>query len=418
MTCTGAPPGPGEAKISGYTAFRHRDFRLHCAARLLFGVALSMQSVAIGWYVYSVTNSALALGFSGLASFLPSLLLTPFTGHVADTHSRKRIVGLSFLVCAAASLGLFCIAYLHLRDVLPIYACIVVAGSAKAFANPAAQALTPNLVPKDQFANAITWYSSAWSAANISGPAIGGFLYVLGPTTAFAAAILAFASAATSSLLIRHAPRTGLVRERISWATISAGLRFIYSRQVIFGAISLDLVAVLFGGATALLPIIAKHALHTGPWGLGLLRASPAIGAIAMGAALAHAPITFGAGKKMLGAVGVYGAAIAAFAFSSSLALSMALLALAGAADQVSVVVRHTMVQTETPDDMRGRVAAVNSIFIGASSDLGEFESGATAALLGAIPAIAFGGAMTIVLALAWSVLFPRLRKRDRLIER
>lgn len=413
-----ARPDAGGDKKSTYTAFRHRDFRLHCAGRLLSGVALSMQNVAIGWYVYSVTNSALALGFSGLASFLPSLLLTPFTGHVADTHDRKTIVGAAYSLCACSSIGLFLIAYLQLRNVLLIYACIVLVGSARAFANPAGQALTPNLVPREDLQNAVTWYSSAWSAANISGPAIGGLLYVLGPTIAFGCALVGFASAALCAFLIHFAPQVGAIRDRMSWKTISAGLHFIASRQVIFGAISLDLVAVLFGGATALLPIVAKVTLHTGPWGLGLLRASPAVGAIAMGAFLAHVPLRSGAGKKMLASVGIYGLAIIAFGFSANLALSMLLLALAGASDQISVVVRHTMVQTDTPDEMRGRVSAVNSIFIGASSDLGEFESGVTAALMGAIPAIIFGGVMTTVLAGGWAVIFPGLRKRDMLVER
>jgi MFS family permease len=412
-----ARPDSGGDKVSSYTAFLHHDFRLHCAGRLFYGAALSMQTVAIGWYVYSVTNSALALGFSGLASFAPSLLFTLFAGHVADTHNRKLVVGTAFTLSACSSLALVLIAYLQIRNVLPIYVCIGLVGSARAFADAAAQALTPNLVPAEHFANAVTWYSSAWSAANISGPAIGGLLYIFGPTVAFGCAFMAFAIAAVSAFLIRYAPQGGVIRERIRWETLSAGLHFVASRQVIFGAISLDLVAVLFGGVTALLPIVAKEILHTGPWGLGLLRASPAVGAILMGTLLAHAPIRSGAGKKMLVAVGIYGLATAAFGFSTSLALSMVLLAILGGADQVSVVVRHTMVQSETPDEMRGRVAAVNSIFTGSSTSLGEFESGVTAAWLGTISAIVLGGLMTILLAGGWAALFPSLRNRDKLVE-
>ena len=403
---------------SSFAAFRYRDFRLHCAGRFLSGVALNIQSVAIGWYVYSITGSALALGLSGLASFLPSLIFAPFTGHVADTRNRKRISAVAFSLCASASAGLVAIALLGVRDVLPIYACVVLVGSARAFASPASQALTPNLVPLSELANAITWYSSSWSAANISGPAIGGLLYVLGARFAFGCALTLFIFAAICMVLIRYAPRPGTVRERVTWATLSAGLKFIHSRQVVFGAVTLDLVAVLFGGATALLPIVAKEILHAGPLALGLLRASPAIGAIAMGALLAHRPIASRAGRKMLVAVALYGLAVIAFGLSKSLPLSMVLLAVVGASDQISVVVRHTMVQSETPDEMRGRVAAVTSIFIGATTDLGEFESGITAYWFGAVAAIVLGGAMTSLVAALWAAMFPKLRNRNALVER
>ena len=405
-----------DRKHSGYVAFEHRDFRLHCAARLLFGIALSMQSVAIGWYVYSVTKSALALGLSGLASFLPAACLAMFTGHVADSFDRRRVVSLAFATCSIGSFGVLMIAFAGSSNVQLIYACIVVIGASRAFANPAAQALTPNLVPKEHFANAVTWYSSAWSTSRIVGPALGGLLYIVGPSVPFVAAFLVFTSAALCEAFVSTSSKPQGGRGTITWATLSAGLRFIWSRQVIFGGIALDLVAVLFGGATALLPIVAQDILHVGPWGLGLLRSSPAIGALARGAFLAHMPIRGTAGKKMLIAVGVYGIATMAFGLSESLILSMALLATVGASDQISVVVRHTMVQSETPDEMRGRVAAVNSIFISGSSDLGEFESGVTAAWWGTVPAIVFGGAATLMFAGLWAVLFPQLRDRDQLV--
>lgn len=405
------------AASNGYVAFRYRDFRLHCAARLLYGIALSMQAVAIGWYIYSVTHSALALGLSGLSSFLPAACMSLFTGHVADTYNRRIILSLSFAVASMASLTLFLIAWFGVRDVTSIYACIIVAGMARAFANPSAQALTPNLVPKEHFANAVTWYSSAWSCARIVGPALGGLLYIIGPTAPFLFAFVTITIAATCVFLIENPgpPRKGA--GAITWETLSAGLRFIHSRKVILGGISLDLFAVLFGGATALLPVIAQDVLHTGPWGLGLLRSSPAIGAILMGAVLAHWPIAGAAGKKMLVAVAVYGVATILFGFSANLFLSMALLAIVGASDQISVIVRHTVVQSETPDDMRGRVAAVNSIFVSGASDLGEFESGVTAWWWGAFGSIVFGGAATIACAMAWAKLFPALRDRDRLVE-
>lgn len=402
---------------AGFAAFHFRDFRFHCAGRFFLGIGLNVQSVAIGWYVYSITGSALALGFAGLAAFLPAIAFVPITGHVADTHNRRTIVALSFALCACSSAGLLTIVLLHVTQLAPIYACIVLTGTGRAFSNPAMQALTPNLVPPEHFANAVTWFSSAWSAANISGPAIGGFIYILGPRFAFATSCAVFAAAAVCMALIRYAPRTGAVRERIRLSTITAGLTFIRSRQEIFGAISLDLVAVLFGGATALLPIVADQVLASGPWALGLLRASPAIGAIGMGAWLAHHPIRSRAGSKMLISVALYGVALIGFGLSHWLALSMALLAVSGAADQISVVVRHTMVQSDTPDDMRGRVSAVNAIFIGASGDVGEFESGLTAFWFGVIPAIVLGGALTVLTAGAWAAMFPKLRRRNKLVE-
>ena len=408
--------GSGGDVHSGYAAFRSRDFRFHCAARLLFGVALSMQTVAVGWYVYAVTQSALALGFSGLASFLPPAFFALFAGHVADSYNRRVIVSIAFAFCAMGSFGLLSLVLAGSGDVRLIYACLLVVGSARAFANPAAQALTPNLVPREVFANAVTWYSSAWSTSRIIGPALGGLLYLLGPTAPFIAACTLFACASlcVAALSIAMRPQAG--RGPITWVTLSAGLRFIHSRQVILGAISLDLVAVLFGGATALLPIVAQDILHVGPWGLGLLRSSPALGAIAMGAWLAHSPIRGRAGKSMLIAVAVYGLAIIGFGLSGLLILSMLMLAISGAADQISVVIRHTMVQSETPDEMRGRVAAVNTIFVSGSSDLGEFESGLTAWWWGTAPAIVAGGAATLGFAALWALIFPQLRDRDQVV--
>ncbi len=405
------------AASDGYVAFRYRDFRLHCAARLLYGIALSMQAVAIGWYVYSVTDSPFALGVAGLSSFLPAACLSLFTGHVADIYNRRIVLSLAFTVASLASLCLFLIAYTGVDHVGAVYACVLTAGVARAFSNPSAQALTPNLVPKEHFANAITWYSSAWSGARIVGPALGGILYIFGPAVPFA---VAFVSIAAAAILVFRIANPGPPRKNagsVSWETLSAGLNFIRSKKVILGGISLDLFAVLFGGATALLPVIARDVMHTGPWGLGLLRSSPAIGAILMGAFLAHAPIGGRAGKKMLISVAIYGLATVLFGLSGNLFASMALLAIVGASDQISVVVRATVVQAETPDDMRGRVAAVNSVFVSGASDLGEFESGVTAGWWGAIPAIIVGGAATIACAAIWSRLFPALRDRDKLVE-
>ena len=400
----------------GYAAFTHRDFRLHCAARLLFGIALSMQTVAVGWYVYSVTKSPLALGLSGLSSFLPAALLALYTGHVADNYNRRIVLALSFCGCVVSSTGLLILVSLGSDDMMLIYSCIIIGGASRAFTNPTAQALTPNLVPREHFANAITWYTSVWQSSRIVGPALGGLLYIFGPPIPFLIVAVSFATGAALIMAMRTNTKPQGGRGPISWATLSAGIHFILSRKVILGAISLDLVAVLFAGATALMPVVAQDILHVGPWGLGLLRASPALGAIAMGAWLAHMPIMRGAGKKMLMAVGVYGFATICFGLSDQMWLCMAALFVVGAADQISVVVRHTMVQSETPDEMRGRVAAVNSIFISGSSDLGEFESGITAAWWGTVPAIIFGGAMTMSFAALWAVIFPQLRDRDQLM--
>lgn len=407
----------GQKARAGYVAFQSRNFRLHCTARLVYGIALSMQSVAVGWYVYSVTKSPLALGLSGLASFAPSAFFALFTGHVADTYDRRLVVSIAFSISATAAFGLLAIALLGVTNVNLIYACILLLGASRAFANPAAQALTPNLVPKEHFANAVTWYSSAWSTARIVGPAIGGLLFVAGAGAPFLACFLLFATAALCMFMIDAGKQSKAGRGPITWETLSAGLKFIWTRKVILGGISLDLVAVLFGGATALLPIVAQDILGTGAWGLGLLRAAPAMGAILMGALLAHIPIRAGAGKKMLIAVGCYGLAVIGFGLSANLLLSMLMLAIVGASDQVSVVVRHTMVQSETPDEMRGRVAAVNAIFISGSSDLGEFESGVTAAWWGTVPAIILGGAATMGFAALWAALFPQLRNRNKLVE-
>jgi MFS family permease len=402
---------------AGYIAFQSPNFRLHCLARLVYGIALSMQSVAVGWYVYSVTKSALALGLSGLASFAPAAFFALFTGHVADSYDRRLVVSIAFSVSALAAFGLLVIALLGVTNVNMIYACILLLGASRAFANPAAQALTPNLVPKEHFANAVTWYSSSWSTARIVGPAIGGLLFLAGSAAPFLGCFLLFATAALCMFMMGATTQSKAGRGPVTWETLSAGLKFIRSREVILGGISLDLVAVLFGGATALLPIVAQDILGTGAWGLGLLRASPAVGAIVMGALLAHLPIRTGAGKKMLFAVGCYGLAIIGFGLSGNLVLSMLMLSLVGASDQISVVVRHTMVQSETPDEMRGRVAAVNAIFISGSSDLGEFESGVTAAWWGTVPAIIVGGAATMGFAMLWAVIFPQLRDRQKLVE-
>jgi MFS family permease len=404
-----------ERSAAGYAAFRSRDFRLFSVSRFLAIVALQMQNVAVGWFVYELTRSARALGLVGLVAFVPALSLVLVTGHVADVVDRRLIMLLAQAVTAIAAAGLFVFAWFGAQEVWPVYALVALAGTARAFGLPAQQALLPLLVPREDFGNAIAWNSSVNQTAAISGPAIGGLLYLLGPTVVFATVAASFLGAALLASAIRPRP-VERAREKVNWTTLLAGLSFIRSRPVILGAISLDLVAAFLGGATALLPIYAQDILHVGPSGLGLLRSMPALGALGMAFTLAHRPVTRRSGRRMLQAVALFGLATIGFGLSTNLCLSMACLFAVGAADMVNVYVRQTLVQTETPDAMRGRVAAVSSIFIGGSNELGEFESGALAALLGAVPAVVIGGVATIGVAALWARLFPALRDRDRLI--
>lgn len=416
------PVSPGQYRAS-LAAFEYRDFRYWAAWRFTHGLAYQMKNVAIGWYIYDQTGSALLLGVAGLVTFLPSVVLALITGHVVDTYDRKLIVslssGLGVIAMAALVVGIM----LGSAPIWLVYLATFLAGIGRAFSGPASQAITPNLVARKDFANAVTWFSSTWQVSTILGPAVGGLLYggvffAGGPLVAFSATmIMSFAS-----VLCAMAMRTDLKpktegRGPVTFATLTAGLTFMWQRQVIFGAVALDLVAVLFGGVAGLLPIVAKDILQTGPEGLGLLRSAPAVGAIIMASLIAWYPIQSRAGAKMLIAVAIFGATIILFGLSTSLYLSMAAMAVMGAADMVSVVTRHTMVQSDTPDEMRGRVSAVNSIFIGASSDLGDFRSGTMAAMIGAVPAILFGGVMTFSLAIAWRWLFPELARRDKLVE-
>jgi MFS family permease len=409
------PARPRMRDRPGYAAFRSRDFRLFSASRLLSIMALQMQNVAVGWLVYDLTRSAFALGLVGLAAFVPALALVLVTGHVADAFDRRLIMLIAHAATALSAAGLVLFAAMGADAALPVYGLVALAGTARAFGLPAQQALLPLLVPREDFGNAVAWNSSVNQTATISGPALGGVLYLLGPTVVFATVAAAFAAAALLAALIVPRPPERR-RERTSWTTLVAGLSFIRAHPVVLGAISLDLVAVFLGGATALLPIFAQDILHVGPVGLGLLRSAPAVGALAMAFTLAHRPVARNAGRRMLQAVALFGLSTIGFGLSTSLYLSLACLALIGAADMVNVYVRQTLVQTETPDAMRGRVAAVNSIFIGASNELGEFESGTLAALLGAVPAVVIGGAATIAVAALWGRMFPQLAARDRLI--
>ncbi|MDR6290154.1 MULTISPECIES: MFS transporter [Inquilinus] len=392
----------------------HPSFPVFWAARVLSALAFQMSAVAIGWLVYARTGSAYSLGLVGLFQFLPMVVLTLLVGHVADQYDRRRIVQICQLV-EGLTLAVLAVAIFDDWLTIPgVFAAVLVLGAARAFEQPTMAALLPALVPAVALPRALAISSSAVQTATIIGPSLGGLLYAVGVTAPFVIAAVFFLAACglmTFMRLQRSVPR----REPPTLRSVFSGIAFIRSRPVILGSISLDMFAVLLGGATALLPIYAHDILQTGPWGLGLLRSAPAVGALTMSAVLTRVPLRRGVGRKMFAAVIVFGAATVVFAASTSLVVSLVALAVLGAADNVSVVIRSSLVQLLTPDEMRGRVSAVNSLFVGTSNQLGEFESGMAAGLLGAVPAGVLGGIGTIVIALLWMRLFPGLRKTETL---
>ncbi|NOS87069.1 MAG: MFS transporter [Methylococcaceae bacterium] len=399
-----------------FSAFRHRNFTLYLTARFIATVAVQMQSVAVGWQVYEKTGDALDLGLIGLAQFAPFALLILFAGHAADQYNRKWILIGCFLlefVCGALLL-VFSLTGLH--SVWPVFAVMALFGSARAFMMPATQSILINLVPAGSFSNAVAINSSAFHIAVIVGPSLGGWIYLFGPDTLYTLVSALMALAVVLMLPIRVQPAPSK-REPATWHTLLEGLRFVRSRPVILGAISLDLFAVLFGGATALLPAYASDVLHVDAAGLGLLRTAPGAGAAITAVALGFAPITRHVGRWMFGGVLLFGLATVVFGYSHSFGVSLAALLLMGAGDMVSVFIRHILVQIETPDSIRGRVSAVNSVFIGASNELGEFESGFTAAWLGLMPAVVVGGFATLVVTGLCMWWFPVLRTMDRFPE-
>jgi len=414
---SGSSSGSSAADGSGWAAFRHRDFRLFAAGRFLATMAVQIQNVSVGWLVYDITRDPLALGLVGLFIFLPAISLVLVTGHTADRFDRRSILALCYSVNFLAALGMLAVTSMDIGRAWPVYLLIFVFGTSRAFSFPAAQAIVPNLVPKDHFSNAVAWNSSIFQTATIVGPALGGVLYAVSGILAFGMSAAFFALCSVLLLMIRRRGSPGEQHE-MSLGTLFAGIRYIRSHPAIFGAISLDLFAVLLGGATALLPVYARDILAVGPWGLGLLRSMPAVGAVVMALSLARWPLTRGTGVKMFVSVAIFGLATIGFGVSASLPLSLAFLFALGASDMISVFIRQTLVQLETPDEMRGRVSAANSVFIGASNELGEFESGALAAIVGTVPSVVIGGAGTLAVAGVWAALFPSLRRRDRLVPR
>jgi MFS family permease len=402
----------------GFAVLRQRDFTLYLSARFLSSIATQMLIVAVGWQVYHISGRVLDLGLIGLSQFLPFLCLSLFAGHAADQFDRRWIISrcqLLFLVCAISLLAL---ALVKVTAVWPIYAVLALLGVSRAFQMPATQSFLPNIVPLASLGNAIALSSSTFQVATIAGPSIGGIVYALGATGhdihggaawvyGVAAALLAFSLGLLLSIKTR---RIAVERSAATWSTLLEGLRFVWQRKTVLGAISLDLFAVLFGGATALLPAFTKDVLHGGPEVFGYLRAAPGVGAGLTAVWLTLRPVTQRVGVRMFVGVALFGAATVVFGLTDRFWVALAALLVLGSGDMFSVYIRQLLVQMETPDAIRGRVSAVNSVFIGASNELGEFESGLTAAWFGLVPAIVVGGVVTLAVTVLWAgVLFPQL---------
>jgi MFS family permease len=399
----------GETAASHRGAFRHKGFRIFWVSRLATVFATQIVSVAVGWQVYDLTRDPFDLGLVGLVQFLPALLLVLVTGTIADRYNRRIIVALSQGVEGGCALGLMILTSLGWISVGQIFALLALFGVARAFMNPASQSLIPNLVPTKDLASAIALSTSSWQIAVITGPVAGGLLYGLAAEAAYGVALVLYLAALILMILVPKPPQKSLT-EPATWESVLAGFRYAWGHKVIFGAISLDLFAVLLGGAVALLPAYARDILEVGPWGLGLLRSASGLGAIVVAGFLALRPIRDNAGRMMFVAVAVFGLATILFGISTTVWLSVAALALAGAADMVSVYIRETLIQVQTPDAVRGRVNAVNMTFVGASNELGEFRAGTVAALIGIVPAVVIGGVGTLAIAGIWAYAFPGLR--------
>ncbi len=411
------PAADAEPSTDHWGAFRHRGFRLFWLSRLFATFATQILSVAVGWQIYDLTRDPFDLGLVGLVQFTPALLLVLVTGTVSDRYNRRRIVAICQFVEAACGLALLVLTLGGAISPGWIFAILAVFGTARAFMNPAASSLIPNLVPERDLAGAIAISSSAWQIAIIVGPVVGGLLYGLAAATPYAVAVGLLVIAGGLVSLVPKPPQK-TTPEPPNWSTVIAGFRYVWHEKIVLGAISLDLFAVLLGGATALLPAYARDILHTGPWGLGLLRSAPGIGAIAVALYLAARPVRDHAGVIMFVTVGLFGAFTLVFGVSNAVWLSVVALALAGGADMVSVYIRETLMQLWTPDAVRGRVNAVNAVFVGASNELGEFRAGTVAALIGVVPAVVVGGLGTLAVAGIWAWAFPMLRRARRLDRR
>jgi MFS family permease len=406
---------------AGRAAFTHPAFVLFEIARFLIVAAVEMQAVAVGWQVYEITKKPLDLGFVGLAQFLPGILLFPISGHTSDRFERRTVLSSCYVGFAVCFALLLAIAEHGVQSVAPIYVVLVLLGIVRSFNSTASRSILPQLVSEEHFPNAVAWNATIFQAATILGPSFGGILYaaaehrmfssvVRGPSAVYAIAMLTAVGATISTFRIKPEAKAR-PREPMTLKTVFAGLHFIWSRKLILGAISLDLFAVLLGGAVALLPVYAREILRTGPWGLGLLRSAPGVGAALTAILLAHRPLRGKSGMVLLWAVAGFGVFTIVFGLSHSLILSLLALLMTGACDMVSVIIRAIFTQLATPDAMRGRVNAVDMIFIGASNELGQFESGLTAQWFGTVPAVVLGGVGTLAVIGLWAWLFPELRR-------
>lgn len=412
-------------------AFASRDFRRYQMARLLVIVGAEAQAVAVAWQIYQITHRAIDLGYTGLALFLPGILFLLISGHTADRYDRRRIILVCYGLQCVCTGTLFYLAWCRTQHAWGLFAVLFLIGTGRAFSGPASSALVPHLVPKGDFVNAVSWGASIFQMANFVGPAIGGLLYTLplqhwlpasvGAHLVGGAIVYAFTFACLVCFLLlvgSLSVRPGRQEQRaMSAETLLAGFRYVWHKKLLLGVTTLDLFAVLLGGAVTLLPIFAQDILHSGPRGLGMLRAAPAFGALTISILLTWRPMRRQAGARMLFCVAVFGAATVVFGLSRNLALSLGALFLVGASDMVSVIVRSSMLQLATPQDMRGRVSAVNALFVGASNEFGGFESGVTAQWWGAVPAVVVGGIGAMLVTGIWTVLFPSLRQVNRLSE-
>ena len=412
-----------QRRLTATVAWQHRDFRFYSVARFLGVMGGEAQAVGVAWQVYQLTHSALALGYTGLALFLPGLLFTLPAGHVADLYDRRSVILVCYVLQLAATLTLFGITLHGIHTIWVVYAILFVIGLGRCFSGPAAQSLVPTLVPKEHFVNAVTWGASTYQSANAFGPMIGGLLFTItlgGRFTFLNGAPLVYLFTALCIVLflvfvsVLH-PRGASEKKGFTLDTMLAGLRYVVSTRLLLGSISLDLFAVLLGGAVSLLPIFASEILHRGAHALGLLRAMPSLGALLVSLGLSLFPIKRDVGKTMLSCVAGFGIATIAFGVSHTLWISCMALFITGATDMVSVVVRSSILQLATPPEMRGRVSSVNWLFIGASNEFGEYESGLTAHWFGAVRAVVLGGVGTLMVTGLWTAFFPALRRADRL---
>jgi MFS family permease len=414
-------------KPSATVAWQSRDFRFYSAARVLGIMGAEAQSVGVAWQVYQITHSALALGYTGLALFLPGIFFVLPAGHVADRYDRRAVILTCYSVQSLATALLLWLALHGAHNIWVIYAVLFLIGTGRCFSGPAASALVPTLVPKEHFVNAVTWGATVYQVANATGPMIGGLLFTVSLATAFGGRLAALNGAplvytftllalvSFLSLMVWVKPRGAGEKKAFTVETMLAGLRYVIGTRLLLGSISLDLFAVLLGGAVSLMPIFASDILHSGANGLGLLRAMPSLGALAVSLTLLVLPIKRRAGLTMLTCVGIFGAATVVFGMSRIFWVSCIALLIIGASDMASVVVRSSILQLATPPQMRGRVSSVNWLFIGASNEFGEYESGLTAHWWGAVRAVVIGGVASLAVTGLWSVFFPALRSADKL---